>query len=353
MGYQSSGGCGCSAARSAPQSACNPKGGAAAVQPCLTPVPAGCNTDLNIVQGEDLRVPMCFSGAMSQVRCLNVDGSITTTEALSTAQKVRLACTGTEWASIAGVYDVTANDIAAKKLSLNGFVIAEQKCFESQIRNIPGCKSNLAVQTPPTVIEHIDSSDWILEGSIYTKRGTTGSKRTFGATITSGSDTIYYTIDRKVSVGESVCVYLPNGTVKAKVLRVLCDEIINECGDIEKATFLELDTIMPSVPDGTCAAITVDAGPLLDLQFETTASGCTQIVLPWTETRELPFITGCEADTRVPACDDESRHFLGWWDVFATIPYLNTNGQLRTERKRVACGCAYVLASSAGFYSNC
>lgn len=352
MSYRSSGGCGCSSGANRAQSSCK-TGTMTEQEQCLMKIPEGCNTDLNVVQGEDLRVPLCFSGRMSQVRCMFPDGSISTTESLGTPDRVRLACTGTEFENLAGVYDVTASDATAQTMTLNGFVVAEEKCFENQIRNIPGCKNNMAVQTPPTVIEHVDTNDWILEGRIYTKRSSTTSKRTFGVYVTGGSDTVYYTIDRHVEVGESVCIFLTSGTVKAKVLRVTCDEIYDECGELVPATFLELDTIMPSVEENTCAAMTVDAGVLIDLQFEQTASGCTQIVLPWTETRDLPFVMHCDETYRKPDCDDDSMRFLGWWDVFATIPYLDTNGQLRVQRKRVACGCVYVHGTSAGMYENC
>jgi hypothetical protein len=349
-----SSGCGCAKPRVA-QSKCNAKPGTVET-PCLMPVPDGCNTDLTIVQGEDLRSPICFSGRMSQIKCMNSDGSITLTESIGTnARKLRLACTGDEFSGLAGVYNVTALSADGKKATLDGFKPPGglTKCFESVVRNVPGCQSTMARQTPPTVIEHIDASDWILEGSIYTRRGSTGSKRTFGAYVTSGSDTIYYTIDRKVFVGDAVCVYLPSGTVKAIVQRVVCDMTMDDCGNEIQATFLELDKIMPAVPDGSCVAISVDAGSLIDLDFELSPSGCIQVVLPWYKTKTLPYIKSCEGQTAKPYCGDEGSSFLGYWDVFATIPYLNAAGQLRTERKRVACGCVTINNSSDGLYENC
>jgi hypothetical protein len=345
-------GCGCSKPRVA-QSSCKSKAAAPDVA-CLQPIPDGCNTDLTIVQGEDLRSPMCFSGRMSQIRCMNSDGSITLTESIGTnARKLRLACTGDEYAGMAGVYNITALAADGKKATLDGFKPGLTKCFESVVKNVPGCRSSMVRQTPPTVIEHIDASNWILEGSIYTRRGSTGSKRTFGAYVTSGSDTIYFTIDRKVFVGDSVCVYLPSGTVKATVMRVFCDVTLDDCGNEMQATFLELDVVMPAVPEDSCVAITVDAGSLIDLEFELAPSGCVQIVLPWHKTKTLPYIQSCEGQIAKPYCGDTGSSFLGYWDVFATIPYLNPNGQLRTERKRIACGCVNISNSSDGLYANC
>ena len=154
-------------------------------------------------------------------------------------------------------------------------------------------------------------------------------------------------------MGDSVCIYLPSGTIKAVVQRVVCDSIITECGDEQAATFLELDVIMPSVPEDSCVAITVDAGSLIDLEFELSPSGCIQVVLPWHKTKNLPYIQNCEGQTAKPYCGDMGQSFLGYWDVFATIPFLNPKGQLRTERKRIACGCVTVSNSSDGLYANC
>jgi hypothetical protein len=349
----SKGGCSCAGASFKPQNKCDSTV-APVAPPCLQEVQGQCGTDLNIVQGEDLATTICFSGMITQIRCINVDGSITTNDMLGNARKVRIACTGSDWQSIAGVYSVAGSDPSKKLLQLNGLDVAETKCFESVLRNIPGCRSTIAKQVPPTVIEHIDAKDWVFEGKIYTRRSSTTSRQLFGVYVTPGTDTLYFTYPKgKVNVGDSLCIYTPGQTIKAKALRVTCGETVDPCGETVAATFVEIDQIIGAVPEDSCVAMSVDAGVLVDLQTSVTGAGCVQVKLPWTETRDLPFLAYCDEPERRPDCDDTQSRFLGYWDLFATMSFLNPDGQLETIRKRVACGCVYVHSSSAGIYANC
>lgn len=332
------------------QGKCSPKG-AAMAPPCLQPIEGNCATDLTIIQGEDLDSQICFSGMVSQARCIYPDGKITTADNMGSPSKVRIACTGSEWQYIAGTYNVAASTPANKELMLSGLAVPQQKCFESVMKNIPGCTA-VAQQTPPTVIEHIDASDWVFEGRIYTRRSTTTSRQLFGVHVTPGSDTIYYTIDRHVHVGDALCIYLPSGTLRAKALRVSCGEIVDDCGDTVKATFVEIDSIIGTVPDDSCVAMSVDAGVLADLDVSANAGGCARIRMPWTTTRNLPFLAYCDETHSKPSCDSQATRFLGYWDLFGTMSYMS-GGVLQTTRKRLACGCVYVAGSSAGIYSNC
>ena len=348
------GGCGC--AKPAPVKINHGKApGSCEVVPvqesCMQPVD-GC-MDLHIIQGEDLSQKLCFLKQLSKLKCLYPEGRVQTIDNLCLnvplPQSIRLGCVeGCGYSNINTLHTVTAVSADGKDMTLDSkLAIDMQRCWEQQITNAPGC--TIVPPEPPIAMSHIDPSNWILEGSISTRRANTQSRKDFGVKLTPGSSEIYYTLDRKVFVGDQVVIYLPNQTIKAKAVRVRCDEI-SQCGELVKATFVELDMAMPgSVDPKSCYLAKFDAGNLINLNFSLTKDQCWNLELPWSLTQDIPVIENCDDET-VPTCGDKDARYLGQWDVFAMVPSL-VGSSLKIERIRVATGNAYVHPTNAGYYS--
>jgi hypothetical protein len=355
--YQGSQGCGCS--KSSPAPSVKNKGECEKpekkINDCLEPI-MGCNLDFHIIAGEDATQKICFLNRWTEVRCLYPQGRITTVDSLclaTTPQKVRLGCvTGCQSTDINTLHDVTTLADVGRDMTLSApLSISETRCYERQIASAPGCPVELP--QPPIVMSHLDPSNWIMEGYISTRKASIRSRKDFGVKVTPGSNRIYFTLDRQVFVGDQVCIFLPTQTFSAQVTRVSCDEIVDACGEIVLATFVELDKVLPgSVQGGSCYLARFDSSPLIDFKFKLTSDQCWEVSLPWQETAKLPVIEYCGEEDHLPTCNDKDAKFLGYWDVFALIPYLEGT-QLKTERVRVACGCTFLHGTSSSHYNLC
>jgi hypothetical protein len=315
---------------------------------CVTQYDPCISTDMNIIQGEDIQFNICQIYSPTTVNCLYKSGKLSTSTDLCAVvgDKVRIACSsGCPGGTADGVYTVTAITAATSTTpavyTLDvALPITQDICYETSSVPVAGCPTTTPVVAPQVWVQ-LPSAGWILEGSIYHRQVTTGSRIDYGFTTSAGSNKVY-SIDQVLVPGDKLSI--PGASISgAKVVRTWV-------GSTAEGAPLYFAELSKSATVAGCFAGHAEIGSIAQFAFDLQTDGCWLASMSGFVTDALPFYqnTNNQDPRDCNMSDVDCVVMLGWYEIFATLPVVATT--LKPIRKLIRKGSVYLKSSYLSMY---